>query len=152
MVHSLISEATSTSLASSMWAGDVWFGRAAGLEVPPTVKPIALLLDVLHDLANREEILLEPGIGLDPDCLRKNRLMLPRVSSSILSINRAAMGGHSPRIFLSTDLAGRHRSSHSQLRAGPPVPGSSSWQAAYTGSRPAVPPRQIRNPKSVHAS
>jgi DNA modification methylase len=54
------------------WRSNVWtypgassFGSDArrGLEDHPTVKPIAMLVDALHDLTNRGEIVLDPFLG-----------------------------------------------------------------------------------------
>jgi DNA modification methylase len=54
------------------WRSNVWtypgassFGSDArqGLEDHPTVKPIALLVDALHDLTNRGDIVLDPFLG-----------------------------------------------------------------------------------------
>jgi DNA modification methylase len=54
------------------WRSNVWtypgassFGSDArqGLEDHPTVKPAALLVDALHDLTNRDDIVLDPFLG-----------------------------------------------------------------------------------------
>ena len=54
------------------WRSNVWtypgassFGSDArrGLEDHPTVKPIAMLVDALHDLTNRGDIVLDPFLG-----------------------------------------------------------------------------------------
>jgi DNA modification methylase len=54
------------------WRSNVWtypgassFGSDArqGLEDHPTVKPVAMLVDALHDLTNRGDIVLDPFLG-----------------------------------------------------------------------------------------
>jgi DNA modification methylase len=54
------------------WRSNVWnypgassFGSDArrGLEDHPTVKPMAMLVDALHDLTNRGDIVLDPFLG-----------------------------------------------------------------------------------------
>src|SRR5262245_20610696 len=54
------------------WRSNVWtypgassFGSDArrGLEDHPTVKPTAMLVDALHDLTNRGDIVLDPFLG-----------------------------------------------------------------------------------------